>query len=328
MKHFLLLITVVLLASCTGKHDTPAEPALAETPLFCADSALSYIVTQCNYGPRVPGTDAHEACGDWIYKQFEQLDLYPVKQRIHTRRYDGQEMECFNIVAVDTLSPFNRPRLLLAAHWDSRPWADNDDDPANHHTPILAANDGASGVAVLLEIARTLRLYTGSDTARYAVDFICFDAEDSGVAEWDTQFKGNSSSTWCLGSQIWASNPHSTDYQAAILLDMVGGRNARFYKEGFSVRYASSLCDRVWEAARRAGYSSFFPTQVSGLVTDDHVPVNTKTPIRMIDIVPYQEGGNNSFSPTWHTLQDTPDNIDPLTLRAVGQTLLEFIFND
>lgn len=330
MKHLLLLLTLccALLFSCHSTPDNNAEPALADVPAFSADSAFSYIVAQCDLGPRVPGSDAHLACSDYIYNRFLSFGLWPAKQRVRVRRYDGAEFECYNIAAVDTTAPSDRPRLLLAAHWDTRPWADNDPDPANHHLPLLGANDGASGVALLLEVARTLSVYRGEAAPHYAVDFLCFDAEDSGLPEWDTDYRGNSTPTWCLGSQAWASDPHSTDYQAAILLDMVGGHGSRFYKEGFSMRYAPELCERVWAAAARAGYSAFFPTGTSGYVTDDHVPVNSQTPLRMIDIVPYYEGGNNSFAPTWHTLQDTPQNIDPLTLRAVGQTLLEFIFNN
>lgn len=324
-----LLFSLVLLCAC---HDTPVDPpsevSSAAVPQFNADSALRSVTLQCDFGSRVPGTAAHRACGDWITATFTRLGLRVLTQSASLTRYDGVPLDCRNIIALDTAASPRLPRLLLASHWDSRPWADNDPDTLNRRTPILGANDGASGVAVMIEIARLLHTVRLADTARYAVDFICFDAEDAGVPEWDTTYPHSTQATWCLGSQYWAAHPHRTDYDAAILLDMVGAPSARFCRESHSVEYASALVDRVWQAARRAGYSGYFPTSTSGYVTDDHLYVNRLTPVRMIDIVPYQTTGDNSFSPTWHTLDDTPRNISPSTLQAVGQTLLEFIFSD
>ena len=232
-------------------------------------------------------------------------------------------MAGYNIIARSPSQ--NARRLLLAAHWDSRPWADQDANTANQRQPILGANDGASGVAVMIEVARVLSL--SADSTLPAVDFVCFDAEDCGTPEWDEQ-RPDHETTWCLGSQHWASQPHATDYAYGILLDMVGGRGARFFREGYSMQYAAQVVNRVWSAARQAGYSDYFPNDDSGYITDDHLFVNRLARIPMIDIVPYHPIGDHSFGPTWHTLQDSPDNIAPATLKAVGQTLLQLIFTE
>ena len=229
-------------------------------------------------------------------------------------------MTGYNIIAQSR--PDAAERILIAAHWDSRPWADNDPFESNHHTPILGANDGASGVAVMIELARILH----DSLPIVGIDLVCFDAEDAGAPQWETNIDDRSDS-WCLGSQHWATHPHATGFRFGILLDMVGGQGAYFYREGYSMQYASSVMEQVWQAARDAGYGSFFKNEGGGYITDDHLPVNRIARIPMIDIVPFYPTGNSGFGPTWHTVNDTPENIDRNTLKAVGQTLLQLIYN-
>ena len=261
-------------------------------------------------------------------------------QQATLKGYDGTPLKSTNIIA--SYRPEQQERILLCAHWDSRPWADNDPDEANWHKPVMAANDGASGVAVMLEIARLLTHSEEepADTAdqntqspilnsQLGIDFICFDAEDWGTPQWsEEESDGNS---WALGAQYWAEHPHQESYQAryGILLDMVGGMGARFYQEGYSRHYAQSVVNRVWQAAGIVGYASFFPRQHGGTITDDHVPVNEVAGIPCIDIIPYYpDCEQSSFGPTWHTVNDDMQHIDKNTLKAVGQTIVQVIFSE
>ena len=187
----------------------------------------------------------------------------------------------------------------------------------------MAANDGASGVAVMLELARLLSI----DTLSVGIDFVCFDAEDWGTPQWaDTG--GNDSDTWALGAQFWASE-NTTKYRYGILLDMVGGQGAKFYQEGVSLYYAPAVVKRVWAAAEIIGYGSMFPKEEGSMITDDHVPVNQKANIPCIDIIPYYADCKaSSFGPTWHTVNDDMQHIDKNTLQAVGQTMIQLLYSE
>lgn len=329
MRHFLaLLFGLALLAACKSSNTTTtaAEPALDSARIctlqFDADSAFAFVKAQCDFGPRVPNSAAIERCGDYIARQFEAYGLEVTNQRTTVTGWDGTALRCRNIIAA--YRPESTERVIICSHYDSRPWADADPDPANHHTPVLAANDGASGVGVMLEVARLI----GQLNPTVGVDFICFDAEDYGTPDWAPQAAQNvSADTWCLGSQYWAEHPHREGYTAryGILLDMVGGRGATFSFEGFSKKYAQSIVVRTWEAARYAGAADYFPNRDGGYITDDHIPMNTVAMIPTIDIIPFYTDGDSTFGPTWHTVNDTMDNIDPAVLRAVGQTLIQLL---
>lgn len=292
-------------------------------PVFVADSAYAYCEAQCAFGPRVMNSDAHDRCGEWITGKFRSLGMTVQTQSAQLKGYDGTMLRGTNIIA--SYKPELTDRILVCAHWDSRPWADNDPDEANHHTPVMAANDGASGVAVMLELARLLG---AQDSLAVGVDFVCFDAEDWGTPQWaDVPDSGD---TWALGAQYWAANPHRNGYKAryGILLDMVGGRGAKFYQEGMSKQFAPDIVDKVWEAAHTVGYGSMFPKVEGGMVTDDHIPVNEKLKIPTIDIINYYpDCEQSSFGPTWHTVSDTMENIDKNTLQAVGQTVVQVLFS-
>ncbi len=302
-------------------HDTiPMQPC----PEFVAANAMRCIKAQCDMGPRVPGTKAWQQCGDSIVAWFSALGLEVEEQKTNVTLYDGTSVPCRNIIA--HLNPSNRDRILLCAHWDSRPWADNDADEGNHHTPVPAANDGASGVAVMLELARIL---SQADSITTGIDFVCFDVEDAGTPQWAED--GPDGNTWCLGSTYWSEQAQANGYQArfGILFDMVGGRGSTFSREGYSMQYAQPVADMLWHIAEQIGYGHYFPLSDAGnFVTDDHVSVNQIARIPCIDIVPFHADGPSSFGPTWHTINDTPENIDPNVLEAVGQCVLQLIYND
>ena len=319
-----IVFSVCILCACSTTKKSQNNSQLAVSIQFNADSAYLFCSQQCDFGPRTMNSEAHEQCARWIQQKFQQYGCLVSFQQADLRGYDGTMLHATNIIA--TTSSTSLPRIFLCAHWDSRPWADNDPDSANWHKPILAANDGASGVAVMLELARVLQQH---DSARIAVDFICFDAEDWGVPQWSDGVDANS---WALGSQHWASqisSQTSHPYQYGILLDMVGAQGAKFYYEGYSMQYARNVVERVWQAASAAGYGSFFPAKESGYITDDHVPVNEQAHIPCVDIINhYPDCSQSSFGPTWHTVNDDMQHIDRNTLQAVGQTLVQLVYSE
>lgn len=288
---------------------------------FNKDSAYIFCKQQCNFGPRTMNSEAHERCADFIVKKFESYGLHVVRQTAVVNGYDGTELNATNIIA--SINPEQSYRILICAHWDSRPWADNDPLESNHKIPVLAANDGASGVAVMLELARIL-----VDKTTIGVDFICFDAEDWGVPQWADIEPDDDS--WALGAQYWSTHPHTENYKAqyGVLLDMVGGKGAHFYREGFSQQYAPGLIDEIWGIAHQIGFGNYFINAEGKYITDDHRPINEVVGIPTIDIISYYPNCHtSSFGPTWHTVQDTMENIDSDILGAVGLTLEAWIRN-
>ena len=328
-----------LLFSCGLRQQTASSDPVAATPVgptFVADSAYAYCEQQCAFGPRTMNSPAHDLCGQWIASKFQSFGLTVTTQRADLKGYDGTMLHATNIIA--SYRPELSDRILICAHWDSRPWADNDPDESNWHKPVLAANDGASGIGVMLELARliasapadSLTPHPSPLTSEVGIDFVSFDAEDWGTPQWsDVADQGN---TWALGSQYWAAHlpkQQAKAYRYGILLDMVGGQGAMFYKERLSQQYASSIVDRVWRAAQVVGFGSMFPMQSGSYITDDHLPINTVAKIPCIDIIPYYPACEQStFGPTWHTLQDDMAHLDRTTLQAVGQTLIQVLFTE
>ena len=314
----------MLMVACGTTNKSQNEEQKAVNIAFSADSAYNYCAAQCQYGPRTMNSEAHEQCGQWIAEKFKQYGCDVELQTADLKGYDGTMLKSTNIIARSAKT--DKPRILICAHWDSRPWADNDPDSTNWKKPVMAANDGASGVAVMLELARLLQR---NDSASVAVDFICFDAEDWGIPQWENDGDADS---WALGAQYWAANCQkqiANSYQYGILLDMVGGQSARFYREYFSMQHARNIVEKVWRAASAAGYGSYFPAEDGGAVTDDHLPVNEKAGIPCIDIIShYPDCEQSNFGPTWHTINDDLQHIDKNTLQAVGQTLVQLIFSE
>lgn len=281
--------------------------------IFDADSAYAYVARQVNFGPRVPNTEAHRQAGDWLASELRRHGAVVVEQRAVLTAFDGTPLQARNIFG--QYNPQSLDRLLLLAHWDCRPWADNDPDPSMRKMPVDGANDGASGVGVLLEIARQLALNLPSR----GVDILFVDAEDWGE-------EGNDDS-WALGTQYFVSHPPVEGYfpSEAILLDMVGGNEAVFSREYFSERTAPGLTNRLWQGAARLGHGDMFVNQLGTAVLDDHVEL-IRAGIPAVDIIEYNPDGGG-FNPRWHTISDNMDGISAATLKAVGETVLEYIFN-
>ncbi len=329
MKKIIYLLCLVGMISSCGTTKKQVEQQPIVNIQFSADSAYQFCAAQCQFGPRTMNSEAHEQCAQWIAQRFQQYGYQVELQKADLKGYDGTILKSTNIIAKQPMVKQPTARIFICAHWDSRPWADNDPDPDNWRKPVMAANDGASGVAVMLELARLIQQH---DSLNVAVDFICFDAEDWGIPQWDET--GDGTDSWALGAQHWANNQQQKNngkqsYNYAILLDMVGGQGAKFYQEGYSMQKASQIVEKVWRAASAAGYGSFFPMQGGGYVTDDHVPVNDIANIPCIDIINhYPDCPQSSFGPTWHTVNDDMQHIDKNTLQAVGQTLVQLLYNE
>jgi len=328
-KNYFILASAALMFACascginSNKSATQqTEETMVKAPDFDADSAYNYVKAQVDFGPRVSNTKTHADCGDYLASKLASTGAKVINQYADVIAYDGTTLKSRNIIG--SFNPETKKRVLLFAHWDTRPWADNDKDESKHHTPILGANDGASGVGVLLEIARLI----GQKAPSIGIDIIFFDAEDYGTPQF---YKGqDKEESWCLGTQYWAHNPHVEGYNArfGILLDMVGGKGATFYRQP-SDESANSVVKKVWEKAGALGYGSYFINEDGGLITDDHVFVNRITKIPCIDIIPTDrstEGGG--FGNFWHTMDDNMNIIDRSTLKAVGQTVLDVVYNE
>lgn len=315
-----LLLTATSCGSNSGKTaatDETDKNVTVQVPQFDADSAYQYVQAQVDFGPRMPNSKGHVDCGEYLARTLTAHGAKVISQYVDLLAFDGTLLKARNIIG--SYKPESKKRIALFAHWDTRPWADNDPDEKNHKTPILGANDGASGVGVLLEVARLIHL----QQPELGIDLIFFDAEDWGSSD--------AKDSWCLGAQHWARNPHVPGYNArfGILLDMVGGKDATFYKEAYSEKYAPDVNKKVWKRANQLGYGRYFVNENGGGTTDDHVYVNELAQIKTIDIVPnHPECEASAFGPTWHTVNDNMDAIDRSTLKAVGQTVLEVIYNE
>lgn len=316
-------IALLLASGCTGKSagssNQPTDTATKrEQMTFNADSAMSYIKAQVAFGPRVPGSSAHKNTAEYLAAKMKEANPDTlIIQSPEITMPSGEKVKIANIMGQWGLG---RPkRVLLVAHWDTRPFADEDVNPANHNRPIDGANDGASGTGALLEIARTLNI---SMPPEIGVDILLVDAEDSGIAD--------DEESWCLGTQYWVDHmPYKPTRlpRYAILLDMIGGRDAVFHREYFSDLHARGTVDKIWSAAATSGHSNRFPNQTGSALTDDHLFLN-RAGIPAIDIVENRNPTTGSFNPTWHTMDDNIANIDPATVAIVGQIVLNVLHNE
>ena len=317
------LFAGLMLFSCgqaTKKAET-AEKAVV-IPTFNSDSAYQYTKNQVDFGARVPNTKAHDLCADYLSAELKRFGAKVIEQKVELNAFDGAVLKSTNIIGSYNVNA--EARVLLFSHWDSRPWADQDPDPKNHKKPVMAANDGASGVGVLLEIARLM----AQNSPTIGVDILFCDSEDYGSPE-NTGTQSNEDS-WCLGTQYWSKNPHVKGYTArfGILLDMVGGKNATFLREQASDYFAGGVVDKVWSQAKGLGFERNFVNYEGGAITDDHIYVNKIIGIPSIDIIQYDSKSKTGFASYWHTTHDTMENVDKTTLNAVGATLVHVISNE
>lgn len=324
--HLYILSIMVLLASgCSGAATTASQEKQSvqsevAIPSFNPDSAYSYVASQVAMGYRIPGSESHKKTAEWLVAELQRHKATVIRQEAVVEAYDGTKLPMCNIIA--QYAPEKSNRILLAAHWDSRPYADHDPDVNNHRKPIDGANDGASGVGVLLEIARHL----GSQAPTVGVDIILFDAEDYGAPAWSLV---QADDTWALGSRYWAEHPHIDGYRAryAILLDMVGAKGVCFYREYFSENYARHIVDKVWQCAANMGYSHLFVNEQGGAITDDHLNI-MRLGIPAIDIIQMDPTTETGFFAQWHTLDDNMQHIDPHTLSVVGEVVMTIIYEE
>jgi glutaminyl-peptide cyclotransferase len=311
---FLGLLTFIYGCKSSDKTNNESNKPAREVavPDFSADSAYSFIQEQVDFGPRIPNTSAHIAAGDKIISRLESYGAKVSVQSFEATTYDGVILSLRNIMG--SFNPTVKKRILLAAHWDTRPWASKDrEEPTS---TFDGANDGGSGVGVLLEIARKIQ---ESGSPEVGVDLLFFDGED-----WGQEGNGRPE-TWCLGSQYWAKNKQGYAAYYGILLDMVGGKNARFPYEGISHRMAKKVLTNVWTTAAEIGYSKYFIPQKESEITDDHYYVNTIAKIPMIDIL-HWEPEFGYFGNWHHSLRDDMSIIDKNTLKAVGQTVMHVVY--
>ncbi len=325
-KYLIALATILMVYGCGSDGSTSnkseskgqAAPKTVKIPAFSADSSFVFIEKQLSFGPRVPGTETHKACKDWMVQKFKSYGAEVIEQDFTANLYTGTKAASTNIIA--QFNPKMNKRVILAAHWDTRMFGDKDEDESLRDKPIPGADDGGSGVGVLLEIARLIN----ENPIEMGVDIILFDAEDQGKSG------DGRAESWCLGSQYWSKNKHSGNYKAqyGILLDMVGAKKPTFGQDEYSLNYAGPQVKKLWDLAQRMGYSDMFVNQKTTGLIDDHVFVNTIAKIPMLDIINRTTNTESSFQKCWHTHCDDISVIDKRSLKVVGQVVTAAIYKE
>ena len=332
----LLAAAATLLTACPSQKPaevatSPAATQTHPTPVFNADSAYAFTAKQVAFGPRVPNSKAHIACGNYLVAKLKQFGLTVREQPFEAMTFDGTQIKGRNIIA--QYQPKAARRVALFAHWDTRPFADADKQHKN--APMDGASDGASAVATALEIARVLSKQPDSLAPNVGVDIMLMDAEDWGHEDGtqgdikDQLSETNGSSSWCLGSQYWAKHLVPAGYKAeyGILFDMVGAKDGRFTREGTSLNNARSVVDKIWNTAAKIGYSDYFLFKDTGAILDDHV-YTTQAGVPTVDIYDHPAFGEEYFPAYHHTTADNMSIIDRKTLKAVGQTVLQVLYQE
>ncbi|HRX28862.1 MAG TPA: M28 family peptidase [Saprospiraceae bacterium] len=284
-------------------------------PDFNQDSAYVYIEQQLAFGPRVPGTKAHLECRDYLVNKLESFGVKTQLQEFKANFLDQNNVNSYNIIG--TINPNATKRILLSAHWDSRMIADKDDNADMKNKPILGADDGASGVAVILELASVFHKYP---LENLGIDIVLFDAED----------QGKDNENWCLGAKYWTTHPHRPGYSAkyGILLDMVGAKGATFRYEANAYQFDQELHEAIWTLAGDLGYGNFFIPQMSGTIEDDHYYIMKNMGIPMVDIINTKMGNQGGFGDYHHTHEDNLDIINKRTLQVVGKLMCNVIYRE
>jgi glutaminyl-peptide cyclotransferase len=303
-KTWVVALTLLFLA-CSAAPGSAAPDGAAKVPEFDSGKAFAFLLKQCEIGPRNPGSPGHLKGRDYLVATLSQY-TDSVKTQPFPLRFGQPEqtVEAYNIIA--RFQPENKERLLVCAHWDTRPWADEDPDPSYHKTPIIGANDGASGAAVLLEVARLLHAHK----APVGVDIVLFDGEDAGTS--------GSMFSWAQGAQHFAKNLAPQDRPVfGVLIDMIGDADLTIYQEANSLAAARPVVERVWKIAQDLGCEAFKPERGSSIM-DDHIPL-IQVGIPVIDLIDLDY-------PYWHTMADTPDKCSAASLDQVGRVLIQLIY--
>lgn len=319
----IILLSLCFFIACNSdKKESKSSTIKAELifPSFDKDSAYAFVKKQVQFGPRIPNTESHSKCAAWFVEKFKSYGAEVIEQKFQAKAFDGKLLNGNNIIA--QINPAAKRRIVLASHWDTRPWSDSDPEESMKKKPFDSADDGPSGVGVLIELARILQK---QNLKNIGVDIVLFDLEDYGI---ESKTNEDNTNTWALGSQYWSRNLHRPGYRAmyGILLDMVGGAYPGFYTEDYSVNFAKDLVEKVWNLAESEGYSAAFPKKSGGAVTDDHYYVNTIAKIPMIDIINRPTG--NAFPHWHHTQKDNMNVIDPFTLQMIGKLLVKLIYKE
>ena len=304
-RQFASWCTVLAVAACGGDPATGPTPG---SPSFDGASALAHVETQVGFGPRVPGTDGHSAQLSWMIDLLEDHAPEVVADTFTHVTTNGDSLKLTNVMA--RFAPEQGRRIVILAHWDTRPNSDQAPDSADHSIPVPGANDGASGTAVLLTLAPLL----GEVVPPLGVDLLFVDGEDYGPGVEDM----------LLGARHYAQTVSDGERPVyGLLLDMVGDAQPNFPVEQISAQFANPVVQKVWRAAERLGFKEYFPTAVGPPVTDDHVPL-IENGIPTANLIDFTYGPNNSY---WHTPQDTPDKLSAGTLGMVGQVVVELIYS-
>ncbi len=319
-----LALVFILTAGCDDgppPEKPSAQPAITQQPpdtfnlpAFSGQAAYQHIEQQVSFGPRNPNSIGHQKALQFFLEELGKYADEVTRQDFTHTGYDGEVLNLANVIA-----SFNKAatrRILLCAHWDTRPRADMDDTRTDE--PIIGANDGGSGVGVLLELARILKEHP----PEVGIDIVLFDGEDYGHQEIDDLQR------YFLGSRHFVDNlPPGYKPSFGVLLDLVGDVDAQFYKEGYSMQYARGVVETLWKAARELGLPHFI-NRIGPPISDDHKILN-EGGIPTIDIIDSDLVGNHSPNPRrsyWHTHRDTLDNISSETLGAVGKLLVHMIY--
>lgn len=317
------LLLVFLLTACgddkkgNGNTVDPPKPDTAPppkpiAPALNADSIYAYVEKQMAFGDRIPNSKAHVACGDWFESFLKTYADTVYVQAFTAVTHDRKKLNARNFIA--SFNPGSATRILVSAHWDTRPLADQ--DPEKPNAPVPGANDGASGVGVILEMARVMK----ANPPKVGVDFILWDVEDLG--------EYNVENSFCLGSQYWVKNRHLPNYRPkfGINLDMVGAADAKFFQEGWSRKFALQYVNEVWTVANQLGYSKYFLwIAEDGGIIDDHYYLATEGGIPMVEII-HRDPSTGNFFPHWHTVEDNMEKIAKEPMLATGQTVMEVIY--
>ena len=283
----------------------------SNVPRFDEDHAFSYLVAQCDFGPRNPGSDGYYACLDYLITELDQsaneiiLQDFSYQERRYNKQYNLE-----NIIA--RFNPDSEFQTVISAHWDTRPWADQEDLRQDRDQPIIGANDGASGVAILLELAKIM----GENPPPIGVNLVFFDGEDQGVP--------GENETYCQGSRFFAKNLPIPRPDEAINLDMVGDKQLVLPIERYSLEYHPKLVRHLWDRAKDMGLDAFIG-RVDYAIYDDHIPLNEIAGIPSIDIIDFKYP--NSYANFWHTLNDIPENCSEESLGQVGALMVDYIYN-